>query len=158
MDYVQMVQAYSETFSYWENTFRSRNIDLVVNGTIEAAVVSRKIEIPFRGFASSRYKHFHFWAVNEFLEDPGIAPRLEAFRESAVEPITAPEPYYSPYGQSDCVHKERRGNCSDDPQSRNADSPACLLAITRICEGVQLLSKLENWLLLPYVGAFPTSL
>lgn len=94
-NYVQMVHAYNETFSFWENAFQSRNIDLVVNGTIEAAVVSRKIGIPFRSLASSRYKNFHFWAVNEFLEDPGIAPRLEVFRESAVEPITTPEPYYA---------------------------------------------------------------
>ena len=94
-EYVQMVHAYNETFSFWENAFQSLDIDLVINGTIEAAVVSRKIGIPFRSLASSRYKNFHFWAVNEFLEDPGIAPRLEAFFESSTEPIATLEPYYA---------------------------------------------------------------
>ncbi len=96
-NYVQMIHAYNETFDFWERKFRELDVKLVLNGTIEAAVVAGKLDIPYRVLASSRYKNQHFWAANEFYEDPRLAPYFERLQKDQIQiPDGAKvEPYYA---------------------------------------------------------------
>jgi capsule polysaccharide modification protein KpsS len=96
-DYVRMIHAYNETFSYWEDSLREHGVTLVVNGTLESAVICHKLGIPYRVLAGSRHKNLHFWAVNEYYEDPRINDVYKeiltssSFDETQVEA----QPYHS---------------------------------------------------------------
>lgn len=94
-DYVHLVHAYNETFSFWEDHLTKYGITLVINGTMECAVVSRKLKIPFRVMAPSRHKSLHFWAVNEFYEDPRVAARFELMRDQRIAPVDDAQPYHT---------------------------------------------------------------
>ena len=96
-DYLKVLHAYSETFEFWENQFTDLEVDLVVNGTVEAAVIAKKLGIAFRTIASSRYKNLHYWAANEFYEDARLAPAFEAAQaiESDVSSDIDVEPYFA---------------------------------------------------------------
>jgi len=70
--YIQMLHAYNETLAFWEREYKDKAITLVLNGGKEAAVMARAHGLPFRGLAGSRYKNYHYWAWNEYQENPRI--------------------------------------------------------------------------------------
>jgi hypothetical protein len=82
--YPQMVSAFQSLVGFLEEAFRAREIDLVVNGSRPAALVGRRLGIPFRVFAFSRYRNFFHWGRNEFWETPEIE---EAYGESAPDSV-----------------------------------------------------------------------
>ena len=93
--YTQVVHAYNECFSFWEGEFARLNITMVVNGTVEAAVVAQKMGLPFRVLCLSRHKNFHFWAHNEFYEDTGLAEAYQKRLQDVTDrrKADAVEPY-----------------------------------------------------------------
>lgn len=76
--YVQMIHAYNEVLAFWEGEFRSRRITMVLNGGKEAAVMARALGLPFRGLAGSRFRNLHYWAWNEYQENPSIEQAFAA--------------------------------------------------------------------------------
>ena len=68
--YPQIVNAYVSALRYWEDEFRRRDITFVLNGDKIAASASRMQGIPFRSMAGSRFQNYHYWAVNEYYDNP----------------------------------------------------------------------------------------
>lgn len=69
-DYLHIVQAYNEALTFWDREIQEKDLTLILNGGREAALVGRANDVPFRTFAGSRYKNYHYWAWNEFWENP----------------------------------------------------------------------------------------
>lgn len=68
--YVNLLHAYNEVLRFWEREIGDRRLTLVINGPREAAVMARRVGVPYRAFAGSRYRNFHNWAWNEYYENP----------------------------------------------------------------------------------------
>ena len=88
--YVQLVHAYSETLEFWEQKFRELNITLVVNGPVESSVVARKMNIQFRALAGARLENRHYWAVNEYYDDPRVAKKFMSLGVAEESPKLMP--------------------------------------------------------------------
>lgn len=92
-DYYDVLNIYCKKFDYWINEFKSKKINLVINGTKEAAFVARSIGIPYRALARSRIKNLHFWAHNEMYETPAFEEAWARIAKTDDDEVT--EPYHS---------------------------------------------------------------
>ena len=93
--YDDLLRHYCAALSFWDDEFSARGIDLVLNGSKEAAVISRAREIPFRVMNGSRHRNDHNWAWNEFFENPEIEAAYRALPEHGWEPVKLEAPYAS---------------------------------------------------------------
>ena len=93
--YVQMLHSYNEELAFWDREFREKGISLVLNGGKEAACMARAQGLPYRVLAGARYKNYHYWAWNEFYENPAIETAYQDGRLASVEEIEIREPYLS---------------------------------------------------------------
>jgi len=67
-----LLHAYNESLNFWDREIATKGITLLINGGKEAACISREHGLPYRAIAGARYKNYHYWAWNEFYENPGI--------------------------------------------------------------------------------------
>lgn len=88
--YVQMMHAYNEALHFWDRELGEKNITCVINVGIEAAAIARMRGIPYRSLASSRFKNYHYWAHNEFYENPDFEAAYHAGAGSDQGDIEAP--------------------------------------------------------------------
>lgn len=71
-DYLHLLFAYGETLQFWEKELKQKQINLVLNGNKETALICRLLGIPFRSSGTSRYRNYQNWSWNEYLENPEI--------------------------------------------------------------------------------------
>ncbi len=89
-DYFQMLQAFNAELDFWLEEFESKATTLVVNGGKMLACAARMADIPFRTMVGARIGNDHFWAWNEFFENPAIEESFHAGEGADVGEIEAP--------------------------------------------------------------------
>lgn len=89
--YLQMVHAYNEALSFWKRELTEKSVSLLLNGGKEASCVARALGVPSRALAGARYRNYHFWAWNEFYENPSIEAAF--YNDSAAQIEELDEPY-----------------------------------------------------------------
>lgn len=102
--YLQAVHACSETLAFWQREFRDKGITLCLNGPREAYQMARAASIPYRVLAASRYRNYHYWAHNDFYENPEFERRWASAKED--ETLTLDQPYHT-HLASRAVHLKR---------------------------------------------------
>jgi Capsule polysaccharide biosynthesis protein len=70
--YLQMVQGFNRAIAFWRNEIAEKNPVAVINCGKIAALIARAEGIPFRTLTPSRYRNLHYWAVNEYFENPAL--------------------------------------------------------------------------------------
>lgn len=70
--YGQLLQAYNKTFEFWEREFAEKQLSLVVNGGKEVCCIARANGVPYRSYASARYKNYHYWTSDEYWSHPDL--------------------------------------------------------------------------------------
>ena len=55
-DYGKFLHAYNETFEFWQREISEKNLSLIVNGNKEISCIARANGVPYRSYASARYK------------------------------------------------------------------------------------------------------
>lgn len=70
--YIQILHAYNETFSFWEQEIRDKGLTLILGGNSVHARIFRAEGVPVRMLAGSRFQNLHHWVDNEFREYPAI--------------------------------------------------------------------------------------
>ena len=75
--YIQVLAAYNKYFAFWEREVREKRLSLIVGGPVEVCNAARLNGLPHRRLAESRYGNLHFWAHNEFSENPAVAAAYE---------------------------------------------------------------------------------
>lgn len=78
--YDHLLHNWNTTLEFWDDEFRNRGLTLLIDGGREAAIMGRHHGVPIRIMAGSRYKNFHYWAWNEYYENPEFEA---AFGETA---------------------------------------------------------------------------
>jgi hypothetical protein len=103
-DYWAMLHGLNREIAYWRREIEEKKPSLVINVRKFAAVVSRRLGIAQRWLAVSRYENFHYWAMNEFFENPAFE---RAYRHiAAARPVTVDEPYKGHMDYRDLFNKQ----------------------------------------------------
>lgn len=90
-DYSSLLHAYNELIDFWEGEIATKGPDLIINGGKAAALIGRLHDIPYRKLASSRFKNLHYWAVDEFYENPEFEETfIEHQKEVPTETLETP--------------------------------------------------------------------
>lgn len=82
-----VLRHYLAALGFWEDEIRQRKLTLVLDGSKELAVAARQHEIPFRLMTGSRYRNYHYWAWNEFFENPEFAAAYHAIPGENLLPV-----------------------------------------------------------------------
>jgi hypothetical protein len=93
--YIQMLGAYNRYFAFWECEVAEKCLSLMLGGPLEAANAARLNGLPYRRLAESRYANLHFWAHNEFNENPTIRDAYERVADSHAPVPVIQEAYKS---------------------------------------------------------------
>ncbi len=84
--YVGIIHGYNRAVAFWRDEIAGKSADAVVNCGKVAAVVARAGKVPYRVLATSRYRNLHYWAINEFFENPAVEAAFRSPRnETNVE-------------------------------------------------------------------------
>lgn len=89
--HTQAVHAYCESLTFWEEEFRTKGIELCIDGSREAFHISRSIGIPYRVLVGSRFQNYHNWAHNDHYENPNFEERWRQLTDS--DGLEMEEPY-----------------------------------------------------------------
>jgi len=81
--YIQMLNGFNAVFDFWRREFDEKQPDLLLNAGKVLCVLARSRNIPARVLAGSRFKNLHYWAVNEFFENPDFEAAYRTARPSA---------------------------------------------------------------------------
>lgn len=65
-----LLHNWNTTLAFWDKEFTARGLTLLIDGSREAAIVGRHHGVPMRIMAGSRHKNYHYWAWNEYYENP----------------------------------------------------------------------------------------
>ena len=90
--YGNLLHAYNECLGFWDREIPFRRLTLLLNGPREAAVMARLRAVPFRSMTGSRHRNLHYWAHNEYLENPEFTDAYRAFAETPVDPVELDAP------------------------------------------------------------------
>ena len=85
--YVQMLDLFNRRMSFWDEEFREKNIDLVVNGSVDLAVMAKARNIPMRRLNRSRFANYYYWSFYEKLLHPGVEKRFHESSSSWSDPL-----------------------------------------------------------------------
>ncbi len=88
--YAQMVAGFVALIEFWRNQFETKSPTLVIDCGKVAALICRRMNIPYRTLAGSRYKNLHQWAHNEYCENPRIEERYRELENTNVTTIDSP--------------------------------------------------------------------
>ena len=87
--YAQRVNAIVASLSFWEREIHEKNISLVIDGDMEAAVMARALGVPYRRLHFARYKNRQFWAPDLYQSNPAIRSHYESMTDGAPLDIAA---------------------------------------------------------------------
>jgi hypothetical protein len=88
--YLNLVNGYNKAIEFWKNEISDKKADVVINCGKVAATVARTLGVPYRVLAASRYRNLHYWAVNEFFENPAVEEAYRLGGDSAYHQIDLP--------------------------------------------------------------------
>jgi hypothetical protein len=88
--YVQMLNGFNAVIDFWRRELDEKRPDLVLNASKVLCVLARKRDIPVRILMGSRYKNYHYWAVNEFFENARFETAYRTAKPSANLGLEAP--------------------------------------------------------------------
>lgn len=92
--YAQMVNAFNQTFQFWENEIRIKGLTMGLNGTLEFIAMLRAFNLPFRGLVGSRFKNLYFWGHSERYDTPDVARAFETIHVAADAHVELPTPFF----------------------------------------------------------------
>ena len=90
-DYWGLLHGQNREIEFWRREIETKRPALAINLNKGGSVVARRLGVPLRWLAISRYKNFHYWAFNEFYESPRLRRAYE--RTPAAEKVEIAEPY-----------------------------------------------------------------
>lgn len=90
-DYRAMLHGHNREIEFWRKEIEAKRPALAINLNKIGCVVARRLGLPLRWLAISRYKNFHYWAFNEFYESPRLRQAYE--RAAAATDVQIAEPY-----------------------------------------------------------------
>lgn len=84
-NYTQMLNGYNRVIAFWRRELDEKQPDIILNAGKVLNVIAQSCGVPVRTMVSSRYKNFHYWAVNEFWEtEADLSKRLAAKDTSTI--------------------------------------------------------------------------
>jgi Capsule polysaccharide biosynthesis protein len=88
--YLQLVQGYNRAISFWRSEFAKKNPAVVVNCGKLSALIARAEGVPYRAMTPSRYRNLHYWATNEYFENPALETAYRKCGDPAAVELSAP--------------------------------------------------------------------
>ena len=88
-----MVNAYNRYFAFWDREARNKGLKLILGGPAEAGNAALLNKLPYRRLAGSRYGNLHYWAHNDFNENPLLARAYERVQSVDAALATLPRAY-----------------------------------------------------------------
>ncbi len=88
--YDHLLHNWNTTLAFWDEEFRNRGLTLLIDGSQEASIVARLHGVPTRIMAGSRYKNFHYWAWNEYYENPEFEAAFRKQEDAELGDIRSP--------------------------------------------------------------------
>ena len=92
--YAQMVNAFNETFQFWENEIRTKGLTMGLNGTLEFIAMLRAFNLPFRGLVGSRFKNLYFWGHSERYDTPDVERAFGTIHVPEDAHVELPTPFF----------------------------------------------------------------
>lgn len=89
-NYAGLLHGYSRQIAFWREQFEKKQPVLAINTGKIPALIARRLGVPTRILAASRYRNFYYWAHNEFFESPEFSDVFAKLPESAGIDIQAP--------------------------------------------------------------------
>jgi hypothetical protein len=90
-DHAAMLHAFTTAERFWSAELGRVEPTLFLNADKLPAVLCRRAGVPVRVLAGARYKQFQYWAHDEYLGLPPLAPSFEA--SVATDPVVLDRPY-----------------------------------------------------------------
>jgi hypothetical protein len=90
-DYLGMLHGHNREIAFWRGEFEAKRPALAINLNKVGCVVARRLGVPLRWLAISRYRNFHYWAFNEFYESPRLRRAYD--RTPMSNTVEIAEPY-----------------------------------------------------------------
>ena len=88
--YLQLVAGLNRAVEFWRREIAEKKPQLIINCGKIAAVVAKAAGVPYRALAASRFRNFHYWALNELFENPSIEEAYKKPRRLTDFQLTAP--------------------------------------------------------------------
>ncbi|MCH8807212.1 MAG: hypothetical protein IH986_14160 [Planctomycetes bacterium] len=91
-DYIQMLHAYNAVLEFWDHEIEDKGLRLILQGSPEVARLAATRGVAHRHLTRTRYRSYHYWAENEFLENPAFerayhaVPSVEGAKAEITEP------------------------------------------------------------------------
>jgi hypothetical protein len=89
-DWLRMLHGINCQIAFWRSAYEHRKPALFINPTKIACAVARRMGIQIRVLAGSRYRNYHYWAVNEFFESPSVGAAYQRVASAPDALIDAP--------------------------------------------------------------------
>ncbi len=107
--HLQVTHGLTEQLNFWKNEIQKRNLDLIVNGLKEAAVMARAMGIEYRQLYNSRVDNYWYWSPNEFVEFPDVKAKYERLEGATFPPVVLTEPYFTEVMQQKRLQSQTAG-------------------------------------------------
>ena len=78
---IQLLHALAESVAFWEQEIREKNLSLVMDGNKFVATTARALGVPYRRLTVARFETYYYWAVNEYLDHPGLKETYDALED-----------------------------------------------------------------------------
>ena len=78
---IQLLHALVESVAFWEQEIREKNLGLVIDGNKFVAATARSLGVPYRRLTINRFETYCYWAVNEYLDHPGLKETYDALED-----------------------------------------------------------------------------
>lgn len=98
--YLQVVSAYNQTIAFWEKQLQEKGISLVLSASKELCCIARAHKIPVRNLIGSRYKNYHMWVVDEYMNAPAVSEAIREHETPPIREIAAPYDSHMQYRQT----------------------------------------------------------
>ena len=79
---------------------RDEKITLVLSAAKELSCVARALGIPTRNLIGSRYRNYHMWGVDEYMDAPRVADAYAEIDSAPLREITAPYDSHMQYRET----------------------------------------------------------
>ncbi len=89
-DYHSMLYGFNTMIAFWCGEMDSKSPVLHINPGKVSAILARRRGIPIRLIATSRYKNYFYWAVDEFFQNPAFRERFATISDAPLAGIPLP--------------------------------------------------------------------
>lgn len=89
-NYAAMLHGFNREIAFWRREVESKKPSLMIGGGKICATVVRHMGVTQRWLGLSRYKNYHFWAMNELYESPAFERAYRGIRTAQAVEIEAP--------------------------------------------------------------------